>query len=489
MKKLLFHILAAAVMLVVVNWVYSKWFFKNDQVKHSDIIELSWQVTDDSCRIVYVGESSNLTTPSSDDVNREKISGYIAEYFPTVKVGDMTKSAAHAQTYYYLLKRIPKDAPLETVVVTMNLRSFGALWIYSALETALRKQLVLMQDYPPLLNRFLLAFKAYPIRSEAEWNEMAHEHRRTDLLDFPYPFEFDNTDDWDYAKAWYGYRDKDGRRNQPLTELACHYIKSYGFNITDDNPRVADFDAIVDLCRKRGWHLVFNLMAENVDKANELVGEDLLFLMRRNRDYLLQRYGALEDVVVVDNMSLVRDVNFIDQNWTTEHYYEEGRRIIAENVANALKTFYPDDYSDHGVLPMDYGHFRGNLSTCPIVVSNPYGAGFAIDTLSPEWDEVDVAFFAQPYDTLASIKFVVQCFDAEGQMTDKYYPVSFEHYDVKVRDFHTQSVVMDSTFKASKRVKFFLMNTSEVPVEVSALDVSFHASNLAPGTKGKSLDK
>ena len=152
------------VMLVVLNWVYATWFFEKDLRKHSDIVELSWDVTDDSCRIIYLGESSN-NHYGDEETNHRKISDFTADYFPTVKMGDLTKSASHAQTYLYMLKHIPASSSVETVVVTMNMRSFGPLWIYSKLETALRKQLVLLEDHPPLVNRFLLAFKIRIIRT------------------------------------------------------------------------------------------------------------------------------------------------------------------------------------------------------------------------------------------------------------------------------------------------------------------------------------
>ena len=119
-------------MLVVLNWVYSKWFFEKDLRKHSDIVELSWDVVADSCRIIYLGESSNNTYGEWEG-NHRKISDFTSDYFPMVKMGDLTKSAAHAQTYYYMLKHIPASSAVETVVVTMNLRSFGPLWIYSRL--------------------------------------------------------------------------------------------------------------------------------------------------------------------------------------------------------------------------------------------------------------------------------------------------------------------------------------------------------------------
>ena len=145
------------VMLVVLNWVYSKWFFEKDLRKHSDIVELSWQVTADSCRIIYLGESSN-NHYGDEELNHRKISDFTSDYFPTVKMGDLTKAASHAQTYYYMLKHIPASSAVETVVVTMNLRSFGWLWINSQLETPLRKQLVLLEDRPPLVNRYYIPF-------------------------------------------------------------------------------------------------------------------------------------------------------------------------------------------------------------------------------------------------------------------------------------------------------------------------------------------
>ena len=114
MKKLLIRIVMVLVMLVVLNWVYSKWFFEKDLRKHSDIVELSWQVVDDSCRIIYLGESSN-NNYGEREVNHRKISDFTSDYFPTVKMGDLTKEASHAQTYYYMLKHIPKSSAVETV--------------------------------------------------------------------------------------------------------------------------------------------------------------------------------------------------------------------------------------------------------------------------------------------------------------------------------------------------------------------------------------
>jgi hypothetical protein len=146
--------------------------------------------------------------------------------------------------------------------------------------------------------------------------------------------------------SYAGIKNDSGEVDREQTILACHYIKAYGFQIdTLKNPRIADFDAIAELARERGWRLVFNLMAENMEKAEELVGEDLIFLMNQNRKLLKDHYGY-RGVLVVDNLDVVEDEQYIDRDWTTEHYAEKGRKAIARRVAEALKTWYEDDFLD-----------------------------------------------------------------------------------------------------------------------------------------------
>ena len=485
MKKLLIRIGMVLVMLLLLNWVYSRWFFEKDLRKHSDIVELSWQVTDDSCRIIYLGESSNNHYGDEED-NHQKISDITAEYFPKVKMGDLTHSASHAQTYYYMLKHVPASSAVETVVVTMNLRSFGPLWIYSKLETPLRKQLVLLEDYPPLVNRFLLAFKAYPIKTEEEWEELVFEHWKCDTFNIPH-LPWYTTADWNYAMYTYGWYDAKGQRDWELTSLACHYIKTYAFKITEDNPRVKDFDAIVELCHQRGWNLVFNLMAENVDKANELVGKDLMLLFRLNRDFLLQRYGNMKGVRVVNNLSLVRDVNFIDQDWTTEHYYEEGRRIIADHLASALKEFYPEEYQDPKSLVFDKGHYclKG---TSALDWQNPYGNTLVLtgDSIQPDWSIMNVAFEIHQQDSLGKAVFAVEKHNAQGKVSIDSYTVRTQVQKTGAWDFATYVFPIDSTLRNAEKIKLYVHNFSGSLVQVRNFDVSFRPAYLQARVKAQS---
>jgi hypothetical protein len=84
-------------------------------------------------------------------------------------------------------------------------------------------------------------------------------------------------------------------------------------------------------------------MAENIEQANALVGKELPFLFQQNRDLLIKRYTQM-GVTVVDNLTLLPDQDFLDRNWTTEHYNEHGRRSIAFQVAQELKKIYPGEY-------------------------------------------------------------------------------------------------------------------------------------------------
>lgn len=489
MKKLLSRIGLVLVLLVVLNWVYSKWFFEKDLRKHSDIVELSWQVVDDSCRIIYVGESSNNHF-GDEESNHRKISDFVSDYFPKVKMGDMTHSASHAQTYYYMLKHIPASSKVETVVVTMNMRSFGPLWIYSKLETALRKQLVLLEDYPPLVNRFLLGFKAYPIKTEEELDSLTRQHWREDPLVFPFDFEWDNVYQWDSATAWQGRHNYEGEYDPKWTELVCHYIKSYGFQIRDDNPRLKDFDDIVALSRKRGWNLVFNLMAENVDKANGLVGKELMYLMKQNHDYLLDRYGHLDGVTVVDNLNLVRDVDFIDQDWTTEHYYEDGRRIIAGNVAKALKAYYPEEYRNVD-WKRDAGHYYFGDAVQILDKGQPYGPTLTLpaDSLRTDWERVNVAFMMRQADTLHDAKLAVESLVAHDNVLVSYIDVKPQIQKIGEWDFATFDLSVDPIMRNALQVKIFVYNPSDDAVQLKDMDVSFRPAYLKPGVKGEPLQR
>ena len=482
MKKLVFKFALLAVLLVLMNWIYGKYFFKADLLKHSDEIELAWKVTNDSCVVVYTGESSNHSN-SPLDKDRRKISDFIYDHFPGMKCGDMTKNASHAEVYYILLENIPETAPVKTVIVTMNLRSFGYDWIESNLETPIQKQLVLLKDYPPFFNRFKLAFKAYDIKTDKERDKVRSWHRRNDKLVFPYPVKYDNAADWDRAKAYQGVFDNNSQWNKPLTQLACHYIKTYGFQIHEDNPRLKDFDNIVKLAKQRGWNVIFNLLAENVDRAGELVGDDILYLMRQNRDFLLKRYGNIDNVTIVDNLGDVRNGAFKDKNWTTEHYIEEGRRVIANNVALALEQYHPGQYVKGKDIKFTKNHFRIDVTPGEkkIFDQNPYGLTIKRKTadIDTNCEKVYISAELMQNELSDSPAIAYELYKDNIKIDFKYLKINDLIKTTGKWEFTTSLLPIDSTFFDADEFRFFIFNPAESPIFARSLDVSFEYDDYA----------
>ena len=341
--KIGFRLFLIVFILIVSNRIYSHYFFESDIQKHTyrDIVD----VIPRESEIVYFGESSNFSV-YFEDHDKRAISEYIANYFPTKRFGTVHKGAIHAGIYKYLMQNFPAQNNVETIIVTLNLRSFGANWIYSDLETALDKSIVLLKGGPALKNRFLLSFKGYDIKTKKQRQEQYKNAWEESLLEFPWNFPYINVNQWDSAMCHSGIRNHDGTKDWETTALACHYIKSYAFQIdTFSNPRIKDFDEIVSYAQDQGWNILFNLLAENVETADELVGDELLYLMRQNRDLLVERYQS-KGVCVVDNMAEVEALYFTDKDWTTEHYWENGRQIIARNVADSLRGLYASEYVD-----------------------------------------------------------------------------------------------------------------------------------------------
>jgi hypothetical protein len=324
------------------NFIYSVTLYQKDlNAKSKEIVEL--RNTANETDVYYFGESSNVTY-DEEDSTKKSISELTASFFPGLRFTNINKNASHAGIYRHWLTELDgsKNKP-KAVVVTLNLRSFGAAWIHSDLETALQKSLVMGQPYPPLINRFMLSLQAFDNKTVEQREKEMLEDWKTQELKFPFDFKYKTVAEWDNAMANGSYLNPDGSWNKPKIILACHYIKGYALNINEKNPRVKDLDAMVAWCEKKEIPLYLNLMAENVEYADSLVGKELVFLMRQNRDYLVKRYQK-NNCKVVDNLDEVAGDQFIDQNWTTEHYRQEGRMKIAKNLADTLKKQFNNDY-------------------------------------------------------------------------------------------------------------------------------------------------
>lgn len=328
--------------ITALNLIYNGLLYEKDLKEHSkeqyDIKRLQPK-TD----IFYFGESSNITYTDSDSI-KTSIADLMNFFFPSLQVTMINKSASHAGIFKHWLNCINlKENKPKALVVTLNLRSFDAAWIHSKLETPLQQSVVFTRHLPNLINRFALSLQAFDNKTDRQRDKAILKDWEKTKLRFPYNFKYNTVRQWDDGMAREGLYKADCSRDSSKTALACHYIKSYAFNITENNPRIKDFDAIADWCQKNQVKLYLNLLAENVEYADSLVGKELVFLMRQNRDFLVKRYSK-NNCEVVDNLEWVPGTYYIDQNWTTEHYNYKGRMIIAKNLSESLKKQFKNKY-------------------------------------------------------------------------------------------------------------------------------------------------
>lgn len=331
-----------AAVFVVFNAVYSLTLYPRDlSEKSPELVQIRNSATETD--IYYFGESSNVTTAPRDS-SQKSISGFMQDFFPDLRVTNINKYATHAGIYKAWLRELDRTKVYpKAIVVTLNLRSFDAAWIHSKLETPLQESVVFSQPLPPLANRFLLSLQAYNYKTDAEREHDMLQTWKRERLEFPFSFEHRTVYEWDRHMANGGHLNEDGTWDTPKIELACHYIKGYAFHIKENNPRLKDFDEIYRWCGKRNVRLYLNLMSENLHYADSLVGAELVFLMRQNRDILVERYHK-EHCSVVDNLESVPHTSFIDKNWTTEHYDQRGRMIIARNLADTMQKEFAEHY-------------------------------------------------------------------------------------------------------------------------------------------------
>lgn len=320
--------------LVGLDILYRVCWYGKDLKENCTLMPLSQKPIQENADIIYLAESSNHTY-SLQDADTSHISQMLAKQLPGHQVSSLTKDACHAGIYYDILRNIPKKNNIQTVIVTVNLRSFSSEWIYSDLEVPLQKEQIFMKKAPSLYKRMLIAFKAYSHWSEEEREKIVREGIKKQKLDFPYYFPYKDAAAWDKAIGTQDHLYNGQRVSMDTIALACHYIKSFAYQMDEENTRVQDFDKIVKLCKRRGWNLVLHILPDNIEQIKALAGLDLVFLMKQNAKYIEQRYSP-QGVIVVNNQSIVRDQDFRDRDFPTEHYTQVGRQAVADAIAKQI---------------------------------------------------------------------------------------------------------------------------------------------------------
>ena len=334
-KYITTRIILAVVFLFAMNLLYLYTFWKEDVKQHGDILENLWGV-DMHSDAIYFGESSNFHVQEGDSI-KHRISYALDSLLPNISIATVDNAGLHAGTYLSLMKNIPKEMNLKFVVITLNYRSFAANWRYAPFENYLSKSALMLEPSFPILNKYMISLKQYDYQSDEDRNAQMKLAWRNEKFKIP-NFEYTNVIEWDSAMAWHTWLDVNPNLTEENLPLASHYIKNFAFNIdTIHNERIEDLNAIVSISNKRGYKLVFNFLGENTIEAEKLVGKELIYLMEKNRSFLVN-YFTEKGVVMVDNFYQIPDSCFVDRSWPTEHYNYQGKKIVAENIKKAIEA-------------------------------------------------------------------------------------------------------------------------------------------------------
>jgi hypothetical protein len=330
-RHISFKALAVIVTVWVSAYVYKKIYWvpelKDQGHMLFNLLEFQWHND-----LLYMGESSNYWI-SPDDSDKRTISDMINDSIKGMRLSGLQVPAYHAGMFLPIVRLLDTTSRVKSLVITMNLRSFGQPWIYSTQENALMRTKCFYYPAHPLYNRMAATLQYYDNPSPDKQDKKMLHCFEFDTLKVNFNLAHNTIKRWCEQEK---FPLPGGGEDFPKRVLADHYIKAYAFQIdTNTNVRIKDFDEIVKACREKKIKLYYNILSENVQWADSLVGKELVYFMRANTALLVDRYSRM-GVIMINNLEAVPGESFGEKTWTTEHYDQKGRLIVAGNVSKAI---------------------------------------------------------------------------------------------------------------------------------------------------------
>lgn len=492
-KKIAIRIIFLLVLLAIVNAIYSKFGYQQELEKYAPIGQ-KIKTLDQGMDILYLSHENN-TGYLNNDLDRRGIDQLLQDYYPELRLKAITFPRAHPGIYADLSNALGKDRDSLTIVLALNLRSFGPGWKNARLEKQYRKDLLFVQPGPPLWNRFLVLFNAYFHLSEEENWEHIHRVWNKKIFTKAEGFKYTSVKSWDRAVATRGIRDEQGKYDVAKTETATQYIKSYAFRLDGTrNEMIRSLDEIVSTAEKNKWKLVLSMLPVNIEKAEGLVGNDLMQLVMQNRHFLMSRYLD-KGLQVIDLTSLLPGDAFIEVNQPTSRYDEMGRKEIAYEIANALSTIFPEKYQpsvrnyhenlsvanhdcekylgwgQEGTFSNEQAH-SGHFSS-KVYNAKPYGLTFEYEFSDPKQFQADSVIFEcmlytnelPDYSSL-----VIDQTDSTGKQN--YFSIPFDQIvQYKTTDQWQSVTFRYPILKTAKQLKVYPLNNSTQAIYIDDITI------------------
>ncbi|MDA0783258.1 MAG: hypothetical protein O2814_01810 [Bacteroidetes bacterium] len=335
--------------------------------------------------VVYLGESSNTSFNPWTDTFGYSVSEFLQMYLPQNRVKGVSHDGYHVGLFSQMLGLMPEhwaDSGRKTVVITVNMRSFGPSAMFNGNEASNQQEAIFYSHRTALLNRVYVSLHHYDNRDSREMERAKTQWFRTKDLRIGsgsgqhYGSTHGGSGLQAAGETWYYHNtvkwwlrdlqrqfapvsgDADLARVMPMAEA---YLKEFAFLLDEENPRVQALEAIVAKCKQEQVNVVFVLLMPNFDHAHRLFGEELTQLMDYNMDFLRKRFAGWEKeydkgdfkVGYVDVQRLYGDwaggQHYTDQWYPTEHVDAHIRQFIAQKTAEKILAFQYRDRIQTGV--------------------------------------------------------------------------------------------------------------------------------------------
>jgi hypothetical protein len=376
--------------------------------------------------VVYLGESSNTSFNPWTDTFGYSVSEFLQMYLPQNRVRGVSHDGYHVGLFSQMLGLMPAhwaDSSRKTVVITVNMRSFGPSAMFNGNEASNQQEAIFYSHRMALLNRVFVSLHHYDSRdaremerAKTQWfrtkdlrlnggagNHYGNTHGDGGMVSKGEEFFYHNTVKWwlrDLQRQFAPVSgDADLARVMPMAEA---YLKEFAFLLDEENPRVQALDAIVEKCKREQVNVVFVLLMPNYDHANRLFGEELTQLMDYNMDFLRKRFAGWEKeykqgnfkVGYVDVPRMYSDCrlgeykqgvgddfglgtegkpcfdwaggqHYTDQWYPTEHVDAHIRQFIAKKTAEKILEFQYRDRIQTGVTKPMVSEIKPSVNNQP----------------------------------------------------------------------------------------------------------------------------
>jgi hypothetical protein len=404
-------------------WYVSSGLYKKERLKFSPMaakLDSAFGNGD----VVYLGESSNTSFNPWTDTFGYSVSEFLQMYLPQNRVRGVSHDGYHVGLFSQMLGLMPEhwaDSGRKTVVITVNMRSFGPSAMFNGNEASNQQEGIFYTRRMALLNRVYVSLHHYDSRDAREMERAKTQWFRTkDLrLNGGTGNHYGNTHGDLVSKGEECYRhntvkwwlrdlqrqfapvsgDADLARVMPMAEA---YLKEFAFLLDEENPRVQALDAIVAKCKQEQVNVLFVLLIPNYDHAHRLFGQELTQLMDYNMNFLRKRFAGWEKeykqgdfkVGYVDVQRLYSDCrlgeylqgvsedvgirtlgnpcfdwasgqHYTDQWYPTEHVDAHIRQFIAQKTAEKILEFQYKDRIQTGVTKPMVPEIKPSVNNLP----------------------------------------------------------------------------------------------------------------------------